>query len=134
MWTKENRFLLVGKLYQIMFWQDFDSALAAENSVELPIIEDLTYPEGWDVFIEDKTSKMKILEKEFKVFLEQKLHDPSKTYLLVKAIFCASFIEKHELGEKAFLELDLPSVYGKLTQELVAGQSPELVYSVLKSA
>ncbi len=131
MWLKENRFLLVSKIYQILFWKDYDSNILQEDISELPIIEDFIYPEGWTEFVSTKVSKLQELDSDFQSFLELKLRTSSKTFLLVKAILAAAFVEFNELGLEQTTELKLANVYSKLTQDLVGGQSPELVFSIL---
>jgi hypothetical protein len=133
MWLKENRFLLVSKLYQIMFWNDFDNSIPDSEITEIPLLEDFIYPEGWDNFINEKTAKLKELDSEFTLFLKKKLNQPEKTFLLVKAILAAGFIEHTELGAEKFKELKLADLYSKLTQDVTGGQSPELVYSIFKN-
>lgn len=132
MWLKENRFLLVSRIYQILFWRDYDSTIAESDINLFPTIEDLNYPENWNEFISEKILKLNKLNPEFEDFLTKMLHDPAKTSILVKAILSAAFVEREEIGEETFKELKIPSVYSKLTQDLVGGQSPELVYSILK--
>jgi|GEM_PF-3722512 len=133
MWLKENRFLLVSKLYQIMFWNDFDLSIPDSENTEIPILEDFIYPEGWEDFVKEKSFKLKSVDSEFQLFLKEKLNQPEKTFLLVKAILAAGFIELNELGAEKFKELKLADVYSKLTQDLTGGQSPELVYSIFKN-
>jgi hypothetical protein len=116
-----------------MFWNDFDISIPDSNNAKIPILEDFIYPENWEDFIKEKSLKLKSIDSEFQLFLKEKLNQPEKTFLLVKAILAAGFIELNELGAEKFKELKLADVYSKLTQDLTGGQSPELVYSIFKN-
>jgi hypothetical protein len=133
MWLKENRFLLVSKIYQILFWKEFSSNLKDELILDFPIIDELVYPDDWMKFVSEKVLKLEETEINFQKFLASKLHKSDKTFLLVKAILASAYLEINEIGLQSAKELKLANVYGKLTQELVGGQSPELVFSILNS-
>jgi len=133
MWLKENRFLLVSKLYQIMFWHDFGTSIPDSEKIEIPILEDFIYPEGWEDFIKEKILKLKETDSQFKIFLKEKLRQPEKTFLMVRAILASAFLEFNELGLEEAKSEKLANVYSKLTQDLVGGQSPELVFSIINS-
>jgi transcription termination factor NusB len=129
MWSNPTRKILIGSIYEYLFWSNLGSKKIPE--VDWTQLIDLYNTESFPLAEKELNSLYeKFLEKSetYIHIIQEHFDNWSKTYDIVKAILIVFVLELEDTNLAS--EKSIINKYLKITQELVGGQNPNLVHAV----